>query len=131
MLHRIHLILPLGLVVILMAVVALPVLAQAGGVFAALQPTAPPTNTPRATAIPTNTPRVIPTLVPPTATDTATPTSTYTPAPTLVPTNTPTPHANRAGLSADAHAVLSAGLSAEPAAADRDPHGDAAFPLDG
>jgi LCP family protein required for cell wall assembly len=91
MLHRLRFTIPLGLVVVMIVVVALPVLSRTGGVFAALQPTAPPTNTPHATAIPTNTPRAIPTLAPPTATNTATPTVTYTPTPTLVPTDTPTP----------------------------------------
>ncbi|MBN1680567.1 MAG: LCP family protein [Anaerolineae bacterium] len=80
---RMRLIVSVGLFLIVAGFLALNGIAP-GGVFAALQATAPPTNTPRATIPPTNTPRVSPTPVTPTGT--AVPTDT----PTLTPSNTPT-----------------------------------------
>lgn len=65
------------------------------GAWAAQQPTAPPTNTPRATALPTNTPRPLPTLEPsptssPSPSPSATPSPTITPLPSATPTATAT-----------------------------------------
>lgn len=76
-----RMLIPVGLIILVAALIALPVSA------ARQQPTAPPTNTPRATIPPTNTPRFTAT---PAAT--ATPSATHTPEPTatLIPSETPT-----------------------------------------
>lgn len=88
MLNRSRFFVFFALPISLFVIAALGLLPAVNGVFAAQQPTAPPTNTPRATTLPTNTPRAVPTLAAPTVTLTATPTETVTPLP---PSATPTP----------------------------------------
>ncbi|NLX10104.1 MAG: LCP family protein [Chloroflexi bacterium] len=89
MTERLRLILPATVLLLLAGAVLLGA-RQAGDASAALQATAPPTNTPRATIPPTNTPRVLASPTDP-ATATTPPTETLIPSETPVPTETFTP----------------------------------------